>query len=43
MRDRYEDADDAHNIEDEAYDWLSQEDEDNNDIDELPKKGRPLI
>ena len=43
MRDRIEDADDAHSIEEEVYGWLSQEDEEVEDVDEGPKRGRPLI
>ena len=43
MRDRIEDADDAQSIEDEVYDWLSQEEEDIEDIEAGPKKGRPII
>ena len=43
MRDRLSDIEDAGLSEDDPVDWLSQEEEGDEDQDEAPKVGRPRI
>ena len=43
MRSRESDADDAHSIEEELYDWYIQDAEQIEEADDEPKVGRPKI